>query len=143
MSTNSPYVPRSAVLSTSPGTVQWASGNNFNGYVWIGLILPTGYSQPTLFNSFIPQQLPRYVKVPVINGAIDTTTAIPWTSDIDPPGSSYVAYWMDNNNTLIAPASGTASAFQITGSSMTLTVPTLTMPVYSAAAPVPQTSATP
>lgn len=138
-----PNLPRAAQLSTIPATVVWQSGQNFNGYVWIGLQLPNGYSQPTLVNSYIIQQLPRYTKVPIVNGVIDTTTGIFWNSDVDPPGTNYEAYFMDNNNVIIAPVSGSATPFSIGASVATLTVPTLTMPVYSQTQPVPQTSTFP
>jgi len=138
-----PNLPRAAQLSTIPATVTWQSGQNFDGYVWMGLVLPNGYSQPTLVNSYIVQQLPNFTKVPIVNGAIDNTTGVFWNSDIDPPGTHYVAYFMDNNNALIAPSSGTATPFSIGGSVATITVPTLPQPVYSAAAPVPQTSTFP
>ena len=138
-----PNLPRAAQLSTIPATVQWQSGQNFDGYVWMGLVLPNGYSQPTVVNSYIIQQFPVFTKVPIVNGAIDNTTGVFWNSDIDPPGTQYVAYYMDNNNALIAPTSGTAMPFSIGGSVATLTVPTLPQPVYSAANPVPQVSSFP
>lgn len=143
--TNTPGVPRAAQLSTNPATITWQSTSiGFNGYVWIGLNLPDGYSQPSLFNSYITQQLPRFIKVPIVNGTIDTTTGVPYTSDIDPPGTNYVAYYMDNNNAIIAPTSGSASPFSIGNSIQVLTVPPLPLPSYaSATEPIPQTSTYP
>ena len=142
---NSPGVPRAAQLSTNPAQITWQSTSiGFNGYVWIGLNLPNGYSQPSLFNSYITQQLPRFIKVPIVNGTIDSTTQVPYSSDIDPPGTNYVAYYMDNNNAIIAPTSGSASPFSISNSTYTLVVPTLPLPSYtSAVEPVPQTSSYP
>lgn len=142
MSTIPTGVPRAAQLQTSPTIITWVSGQYFNGYVWLGVEVPNGYSQLTLTNSYVPQQLPRYIKVPIINGTIDTTTGVPWTSDIDPPGTNYVAYFCDNNNAVIAPTSGSASPFSVAGSTYTINVPTLTMPSYSGQVPpTPQISA--
>ena len=116
-----------------------SSTTNFDGYVWFGLTMPTGYSQPTLFAAVVRQTLPRYIKCPVVNGAIDQTTGIPWNSDIDPPETGWVAYWFDNSDNLIAPGSGSATAFSIGTSSYTLVPPTLTMPsLASATTPLPQ-----
>jgi hypothetical protein len=138
-------VPRAAQLQTNPTQVTWGSNSaGFNGYVWLGLELPNGYSQPTLVNSYVTQQLGRYIKVPIVNGSIDQTTGVPWNSDIDPPGTAYVAYYCDNNNTIIAPATSTASAFTINSGMYTLTVPALPSPSYSGVSlPVPQVSSQP
>lgn len=135
-------VPRAAQLS-AVSTISWASGTPFNGAVWVGLNLPTGYSQPSLANSYIPQQLPKYIRVPIVNGVIDSTTGVPWNSDIDPPGTSYVVYYIDNNNAVIAPASGTASTFSIGSATQVLTVPTLAQPTISGSSVFPQTSTAP
>lgn len=137
--------PRAAQFTTNPATVTWGSNSaGFNGYVFLGLELPNGYSQPTIFNSYIPQQFSRYIKVPIINGAIDTTTGAFWNSDIDPPGTSYVAYFCDNNNAIIAPVSGSATLFTIANSTYQLNVPALPSPSYSGVTPpIPQTSSQP
>ncbi len=141
-STQAAGVPRTAQLATNPNPVVWNSGQGFNGYVWLAVNLPSGYSQLTMFNSYVTQALPLYIKVPIVNGTIDTTTGVPWNSDIDPPGTSYYAYFCDNNNAVIAPTSGSASPFSVGSSQYTLTVPTLSVPSYaSSTPPTPQTSA--
>lgn len=102
------------------------------------MTLPTGYSNPTLYNSLTVQKIPQYIKVPIVGGQIDTSTFLFYNSDVNPPGSQYVAYWFDNNNTLINPTSGTATPFTVSGPTVTLTAPTLTSPTF-ATPPVPQT----
>lgn len=131
-------------MATSPNPVVWSGGGNFNGYLFLALQLPQGYSQPTLINSYVQQQLGRYIRVPIVNGTIDTTTAIPWNSDIDPPDTAYVAYFFDNSNALIAPTSGSASPFSVGSATFTINVPSLPRPNYSGVTPpVPQVSSHP
>lgn len=132
--------PRTAALSTSPSTVTWASGTNFNGFCWLGLTMPSasGVSyKPHLFNALLRQEIPRYIQVPIINGVIDPSTSPYWNADVDPPGTQYVAYWFDSNSVLVAPASGTATPFSIASVTQILTVPTLPVPTGSSV-PVPQ-----
>lgn len=144
MATDTPQ-PRTAILSTSPATVTWASGQLFNGYAWFGLVLPnsaSGYSyKPQLYNALRRQELPRFVKCPIVAGVIDSSTQLFWNNDIDPPGTTYVAYYLDDNNVLIAPASGSATPFSVGSATQVLTVPTLNVPAYtSQQVPSPQTS---
>lgn len=133
--------PRSATLVTSPATVLWSDGSLFNGYVWLGLKLPLANTRPTLWNANRQQVLPTYIKVPIVGGIIDNATQIFYTSDMNPPGTTYVAYWFGSDDVLVAPASGTATPFSVTSTPVTLTAPTLTVPTLSGAtAPVPQTA---
>lgn len=113
----------------------------YDGYVFFGLKMPTGYSQPTLFGAVVRQTLPRYIKCPIVNGQIDQTTGLPWNSDIDPPGTGWVAYFYDNSDMLIAPGSGSAVAFSVAASAYTLSVPAGGLPApsqTSATTPIPQ-----
>ena len=131
-------IPRAAQLTTSPFPVTWtSSSHNFDGYVVFGVVLPSAYSQPTLFGAVVRQTMPRYIKCPVVNGQIDQTTGIPWNSDVDPPGTAWVAYWYDNSDNLINPQSGSAVAFSVGASAYTLVPPALPLPVGSNT-PVPQ-----
>ena len=135
--------PRTAKLITNPTTVVWSGGAPFNGYVVIGVQLPTvgKYPNPSLWASQRPLPLPRSIKVPIIDGQIDTTTALFFTADLDPPGTHYNAYYFDRLNNLIAPALNTAPLFTITNDPTTLTVPTLPLPDYTGAVgPNPLTS---
>lgn len=128
--------PSVATFVSSPGTIAWSDGTLFDGYVWLGLQLPTG-DAPYLFNSTRPQQLPPYTRIPIIGGQLDNNTGVFYNSNLQPPGTRYVAYYFDSNNVLIAPASGTATPFAVSATPVTLTVPTLTVPALGTA-PVPQ-----
>lgn len=147
-------VPQASQLTTSPTTVVWSDGSLFDGYLWVGVVLPTPgpgqsasavpYTTPFLWAASRAQALPQYVKVPIVNGLIDQTTQLFFNANMDPPGTSYVAYWFDRNNAMIAPANGAATPFTVTSLTTTITVPTLTLPNYSGAvAPVPQFSSNP
>lgn len=132
-----PDAPRTANLATSPDPVLWSDGSLYNGYVWFGLTLPSGYTTPYLYNSAKSQAIPRYGKIPVTGGVIDSSTKLFWNADIVPPGSTYRFYWFDDNDSLIAPSSGTAGAFTVDAATETITAPTLTVP-SSSSVPVPQ-----
>lgn len=124
-------VPQTAQLLTSPSTVVWSDGKKFDGYVWIGVTLPTtpaGFDAPYLWASQRRQDLPPKCKVPIVNGVIDSTTQLFYNANMNPPGTQYVAYYFSQDDVLIAPASGTATPFSVTASPHTLTVPTLTIP---------------
>ena len=135
--------PRTAQILTSPSPVLWQNGQTFDGCLWLGLVLPPAASgnfpAPSLWASQRPQQLPQFTKIPIVGGLIDLITQVFWNSDIDPPGTQYVAYYFDRLNNLIAPASGTATPFTVNSAQFTITVPTLTNPSYVGVVnPVPQ-----
>lgn len=138
---SSDATPRSAQFATSPSTVVWSTGELFDGFVWIGIVMPdnTNYV-PNLKSCLKYQPLPQFTKVPVIAGCIDQTTQVFYNADLNPPGTTYKAYWYTPESVLIAPAIGTAVAFSVTGTPVTLTVPTLTTPTYTPSVnPEPET----
>jgi hypothetical protein len=132
-----PTSPRTAQLITSPGIVTWSNGYIFDGFLWLGLSLPTGYTNIKCFGSQLPQEIPRYIKVPIIAGQLDQTTQIFYTTDMDPPATQYFAYWFDRNNQLITPDPGTAVGFVVSTPVVTIAIPTLTLPSVGPA-PTPQ-----
>lgn len=137
-----PTNPPASQLVTNPATVVWSDGTPFDGFLFLGLELPTNtsYAKFGLWGTLRAQDLPQYIKVPIIAGAIDQATQIYYNQYMTPPGSQYFAYWFTREGVLIAPASGTATGISVTIATTTLTVPTLTVPTYSGAAPpVPQT----
>lgn len=131
MANDAPAVPQTSTLITSPATVVWSDGSKFDGYVWIGVELPAtpvGFTSPYLWSTQRLQKLPKYIKVPVINGVIDNGTSLFYTTNLNPPACLYVAYWYSQFGVLIAPSLGTATPFTVTTDQTTLTVPTLTVP---------------
>lgn len=129
--------PRHANLSVS-APVEWSNGEPFTGYVWLGLTLPTGYTSPAVRFTTRTQPIPRFTKVHVVSGVVDQNAQVLWNADITPPGTTYRTYFFDPQNVLIAPGSGSATAFSVATSTHVLTVPTLTPPAISSI-PVPET----
>lgn len=131
--------PRTAKLS---GTVTWSNGANFDGFIAIGVAVPTvsGVAYPTISMdaTFPPLNLPLWTFVPVKDGAIDQNTKLFFNADLEPPGCRYAAYWYDVNYKRIFPA-GSASLFDITVDPFSITVPTLAVPTTAVTAPVPET----
>ncbi len=138
---STPSAPQSVTFLTSPATVTYADGSPFNGFVWLGLDLPVGYTKAALWNSQKHQSLPLYVEVCITGGIIDNTTQAFCNPSIEPQNTQYVAYYFDKLKTLIAPASGTATPFTIPNQigSYTLTVPTLANRTPGITPPVPET----
>lgn len=133
---STPQAPQSAQVNTN-NLVEYSDTTPFNGFLWLGLELPSAgtYTQPTLWNSYRYTQLPRYIQIPIIAGQIDQTTQVFLTTQQEPPGTQYVAYWFDAEGNLIAPTSGTATPFSITDITYIITPPTLNKPSYSGAVP--------
>ncbi len=122
--------PQSSQLITSPQYVRWDDDTLFDGYVWLGVRLPdcSCHAFPYLWAAYRLQRLPQFIRVPVVNGQIDQSTQCFFTSNLNPPGCAYVAYWFSQDNVLIAPAANTATPFTVTTATTTLTVPTLPVP---------------
>ena len=123
------------------GTVSWSSGEPFDGKVVILTALPTlaGVSFASIYvdSSVPPFRLPDRVVVNIKNGAYDTATKLIYTSDLQPSGCRYVAYFYDQQGNLIAPIPAAASLFEVTSDPHTLTPPTLTAPTPAVSAPAP------
>lgn len=141
--------PRLSTIYTNPTSVTWSDGLTFfDGFLWIGIGLPSGgqsafqWVTPYMIALMRYQALPAFIKIPIVNGAIDQTTQLMWNQDINPPGTNYVAYWFATDGTLITPASGSATPFTISSLTTTINVPTLTIP-SSPLDPIPQTGFTP
>lgn len=120
--------PRKAQLT---GAVQWSDGSNFDGYLLLGLAIPTNgegvWPTVALGSAFPRQRLPQWVLIPIKDGTFDATTKVFFNGDIEPRGCQYGAYWYDINGRKLAPA-GAATAFDITTDPYVISVPTLTVP---------------
>lgn len=132
-------VPRTSMFATVPANVTWHDGTLFDGFIWLGIVLPTvpAYEFPWMIATLRFQRIPQFIKIPIYNGAIDQTTQVFYSADINPPGTLYVAYWFSSDGTLITPASGTATTFEVNSPVTVATVPDLINPAGQAI-PVPQ-----
>jgi hypothetical protein len=128
----------------------WTSGDLFNGFVLIGLALPT--SSGTQFlgvrygNAGISEAIPQFTKIPVTDGLLNTSCGLFYNADLTPPGSQYVAWtYVPNGPTaggVCRMISGPTATFEVTTSSFTLPAMTLTLPT-TGSVPTPDISITP
>lgn len=132
------FPPSTATITPSVNPVLWSTTKPFNGWLVLGLAVPTLSSipYPTISeDSTSPQvRLPIWTPIPITDGVINQNTKIFFTSTIEPPNCQYVAYWYDVNYEQIA---GPSSLFTVTASPYTLTVPTLTAPIAAVSGPIP------
>ena len=133
--------PRVASLIPDTGTVLWSSGETFDGFILVGLALPTGsggaYTTVALDDASPPVRLPQWTYISITAGVINPYTKLYWSADIEPPNTKYAAYFYDATRTRIAPT-GAATLFQITQDPYVITVPTLTAPTATSIAPQPE-----
>ena len=127
---------RTAKLS---GTVTWSDASSFNGYVLIGVAFPNisavDYASIALGNSIEKQRLPKWTRVPIVEGAFDQGGELYYNADIEPPNTKYIAYYYDATGTRI----GSATAlFTITATPHAIEVPTLSVPTAAVAGPSPE-----
>ena len=132
------FPPATATITPSTTTVKWSNTKNFNGWLALGLAVPTLASipYPTISTDAASPQirLPIWITVPIVDGVMNQNTSVYLTTSIEPPSCQYVAYWYDINFALI---SGPSALFTVTSSPYTITVPTLTIPVAAVTGPTP------
>lgn len=120
-----------AILSAS-SQILWEPSAPFYGYVWLGLALPSTYPTPALpFTGPRKQPIPIYTKINISAGILDQSVEVYRNDAIEPPGTTYRAYYFDQNGIRIAPPVGSAGAFSIANSYYVLSIPTLSTPSYA------------
>ena len=119
------------VLSTF--TQLWSSGADFDGYMLVGVVVPTGKPRCELGLYSGVVDVPIFTLFPITNGVFDASTELIYTSDLTPPNAQYVAWLCDKSFQQIGTVS---TAFTVT--STPWTPPTITATVPSAgSSPVP------
>lgn len=135
--------PRRSKCTTS--LFYWDDGVTlFTGNLVLGLIPPvyddgsTTSDWPTmaLGNSTIFQELPRFTRIPIVNGLASQTETVFYNEDIDPPGSKYLA-WFYDRNLLKLTFPTISSAFTVSTPTFTPTIVAPELPVTSTTVPVP------
>ena len=125
---------------TFASPAQWTDGTLFDGFILIGIALPTvsGVSYPSLSyqSNFPSQRLPQWYVIPVTAGVPNQNTFVFFTNAIDPPNCRYTSYFYDHNKQQV---SGPSTLFQITSAPFVMTVPTLTAPTAPTSGPTPAT----
>lgn len=117
-------------------TIKWSSGDSFNGFCLIAFIPSVGYTETDLGLIDPADKLPQFANVPISNGLLNSSLGLYYNADISPPGSTYTASFYDTTKRLI---SGPGSPFSVTTDPLSLTIPTLTVPVAGGTAPIPDT----
>lgn len=111
---------RSAKLS---GTVYYLNGTTlFNGSLRIRLLPPgengegTIWPRLTVDQGYPTTEIPLWTTVPIKDGLYSQTEGLWWNSDIQPPNSTYVGYYVDSAGEPVSPVTA-----QFTASSTTVT----------------------
>jgi hypothetical protein len=143
MSTSFPVPAPRVTLFNNAQQFFWSNGTPFNGFCLIGLVFPSAsvtvdsYSEIDYGNLYPSLGLPRWQRVPIINGCLNASCGLFYNSDITPPGSAYFAYYYDSTGTQIA---GPTSTFTVTtgAGGQAVTPPLLTLTLPSLLGPLPQ-----
>jgi len=127
-----PQLPQFAQFNQST-VVQWSDGSNLTGFLLVGLVLPTGYTQGWYATTYPNVPVPTFLKVPINNGNFHPAEGITYNASIEPPNTRYVCWYYDSTGRQIAGPSGffTVSTATCTPPSLTLTAPSSgsTLPV--------------
>lgn len=127
--------------ATLSGTVTWSDGTLFDGYLYLGLVMPANsdgvWPTATLSGQGSPQRLPIWTVVPVMSGVFNPQTRVLYNNSLTPPHTQYVAYWYDLNMRRVAPGPTAITVpFSINVSPYVISIPTLTSPSTSNTIPV-------
>jgi hypothetical protein len=98
-------------------SVTWASsGRPFDGWLLVGLVVPSGYPRMELYNYIGLVDLPIFTMIPIVAGQYNQNTQIFYTDMIDPPGATYVGWLVDKGYKQIGSVS---SPFTVTSNPFT------------------------
>lgn len=131
-----PTTPSFATLTSTP--VTWSDGTLFNGFLLLGLVLPTGsgitIAEVDLGGRAPGERIPLFLKVPIVDGVYDNGVGVMYNSSITPPNSKYAAwYYLDG----VTPVKVAGPSTLFTVSSATLTPPAQTITITSAGTVAP------
>ncbi|MEN6536829.1 MAG: hypothetical protein ABFD89_24450 [Bryobacteraceae bacterium] len=131
--------PKKAQLTSS--RISWSSGEYFDGHLVLGLACPVPTSGAISYvlsdNASPSARIPTWIRIPVVEGELSTEARVLNNADLEPPNSRYAAFWYDLAGRRVA---GPSALFEVSGDSYAIDaiVPTLTSPVVSTSAPVPE-----
>lgn len=127
-----------SLISLSVNPLKWSDNSLFNGFILLGLGLPTS-AIPVVQVGYAVDNL--FVRSPVFHwhrikdGVFKTPFYVIRNDKITPPGTRWYAYFYDLSNRIVAPTMGSATALNINAANFTITPPTLTVPTTSATSP--------
>lgn len=116
----------------------WSTGENFSGYAYVALVLPT-YSGTSADSAEIrlyspPCQVPNRIPVPIKNGKANGSVGLFFNEDLGPPNTRYAYYLYDTTKRQVA---GPSSYFTVTADPVTLPTLTPTSPITGTVIPQP------
>lgn len=119
-------------------TVSWSDGRKFNGFAIFGVVVPTNgvteWAYITVGENYPPIKVPVWARIPIQDGKFNSSLGLWYTTDMNPPGVTYIGYYYDSTGRQIA---GPTANFTVTSGTITPTVPTLTAPSGPGTNPVP------
>lgn len=141
--------PRYARLTGTP-LLYWSDNTTpFNGFALVGLIWPSTISGSNTYSSldygnlYPSISLPRWQRLPIVFGQVNTSLGLFVNNDLVPPGSQYICSYYDSTGTLIA---GPSSPFTVTAGPESfpggnvigpISLPVLTLPLPGQLGPNP------
>lgn len=133
-------VPQTATLDQSV-TVTWTNGDLFNGFLLIGLIVPssggTAWAELDLGGQYPGVRLPIFQRVSIINGQFDNSVGVLYNSSIAPPNTQYACWYYDQSTNPPRKIAGPSSPFTVSTATLTPPTATLTVPTAGVTPPTP------
>jgi hypothetical protein len=135
-----PALPQSATLDQSV-TVSWSNGDTFNGFLLVGLVVPstggTAWAELDLGGQAPGERIPLWTKVPIVSGKFDSTVGILYNSAIAPPNTKYAVWYYDQSTNPPRQIAGPSTLFTVTSTPLTPPSLTLTVPTAGVTPPTP------
>jgi len=133
-------IPSYATLSQT-ASIAWSNGDLFNGFLLIGLVVPTsggtGWAELDLGGQSPGERIPLFTKVSVVNGQFDGTIGVIYNTSISPPNSKYSCWYYDQSVYPPKQIAGPSTLFTVTSATLTPPALTLTVPTAGTVAPTP------
>lgn len=122
-------------------TITWSDGTLFNGFLLLGLVVPSTSGIPwaelDLGGQAPGERIPLFTKVPVVDGKFDTTVGVLYNSSIAPPETQYAAWYYDQSTYPPRRIAGPSTLFTVTSTPFAPPALTLTIPTPGVSAPTP------
>lgn len=130
--------PRTSVVASSV-VVKWSDQTLFDGFLLIGVVPPTLSATDFISVAVGEQkgyiQLPRFYMISIVQGQCDPSVGVFWTSDLDPPGVTYVDWIYDRTGRKLT--ANASIQFTVTADTFSPPIATLTVSTLGSTPPTP------